>query len=215
MAAMPRSKESITSYIFEHIQDYSQLDTVLVQAIVACVMSAFEGGVTNEDALNHIKGDLITIDIDSRTEKALAFSSTNFDSPNNIFNRDDISDETGCYLAGATVAKEAQGLGLYKSMNELRISTAIEKGINLLFTRTQNPRVQAGIEAVLGVFQNSGIIRGYTVERILVPNCYGGQLTKNKPVDDQVSFGELNYEKGDAYILLFKLNYQPKLEIWR
>lgn len=188
---------------------------MIVQAIVGCVRSAFEGGVTDDDALHHIQGDLVTVDIDVRTGKALAFSSTDFGTPNQIFDRQDISDDSGCYLAGATVAKEAQGMGLYKRMNEFRIREAIDRGMNLVFTRTQNPRVQAGIAATLSAFQNEGLISEYKMERILVPGCYGGQLTKTRPVDDEISFSELDYSKGDAYIILFRLQYRPSLKVWR
>lgn len=212
MVARP-IKESIESLVFENIQDHTKLDTTIVQAIIGCVQSAFEGGVTDDDALQHIQGDLITVDLDRETGKALSFSSTEFGSPNQIFNQTIISDEEGCYLAGATVAKEAQGYGLYKKMNEYRIHKALNRGCKLLFTRTQNPRVQAGIEATLSTFQRQKLIFSYDMKRILVPGCYGSQLTKTKPVDDKISFSELDYDRGDAYIILFRLKYPPTLKI--
>ncbi len=205
MPSRSQNREVIIRHTFESVQDYTQIDGVILEAIVSCVMSAFDNSVTYENTLKHIKGGLITADVDQATERVLAFSSTDFGSPNKLFQRDDISGEEGCYLAGATVAKDAQGLGLYKSMNELRISTAIKKGLSLIFTRTQNPRVQAGIESTLDTFQKEGSILGYTHERILIPGCYGSQLTKTKPVDNLISYDELNYEEGDAYILMFKL----------
>lgn len=211
MAVVQRQFDIVTSYRFEGIRKHSQLDPIIVQAIVGCVRSAFEGGVTDDDALHHIQGDLVTVDIDEATGRALAFSSTDFGTPNEILKRRDISDERGCYLAGATVAKEAQGSGLYKRMNENRIQAALDRKVNLVFTRTQNPRVQAGIEATLQAFRNQGLILGYSTRKILVPGCYGGQLTKTRPVDDKISFDELDYDNGDAYIILFEIQYPREM----
>jgi len=211
MAVAQHQLEVVTSYRFEDIKEHSQLDPIIVQAIVGCVRSAFEGGVTDEDALHHIQGDLVTVDIDEATGRALAFSSTDFGTPNEILNRNDVSDDRGCYLAGATVAKEAQGAGLYKRMNENRIQAALDRNVKLVFTRTQNPRVQAGIEATLKAFRNEGLILGYSMKKILVPGCYGGQLTKTRPVDDQISFDDLDYDKGDAYIILFEIQYPHEM----
>lgn len=199
--------------VFKDIKSHTQLENIIVRGITACVQSAFEGGVTQEDTLHHMQGDVITVDIDRRSQDVLAFSSTSFCTPNQEFKTDNMSDEPGCYLAGATVRKEVQGSGLYKKMNETRIGFALDRKLKLVFTRTQNPRVQSGIETVLTEMKEQGKIADFELERILIPGCYGQMLTKTKPTDAKVSFDELNYEKGDAYVLLFNIKYREESEI--
>lgn len=196
-------------HIFEGVKDYTQLDPSIVQGILLCVPSSGMR-TTDEDTLHHISGDVVHVYTDSETKQVFAFSSTLFGSPNDIFKSEDISDAYGCYLAGATISKDRQSTGFYKKMNARRIGLAIERGMNLIFTRTQNPRVQSGIQSVLNEMQENGVIGGYEVQRILIPGCYGHMLTEEKPVDDKVSFGELDYDKGDAYVLLFPLQYNQK-----
>lgn len=181
---------------------------VLAQAIAECVSSAFQGGVTEEDTIQHMSGDIIMVQRNS--ERVNAFSATVFGSPNEIFNSDSISDQRGAYFAAATVRKEAQGKGLYKAMNNERVMEAVDSGVPLIFTRTQNPRVQAGIEAVLGRFKDSGQITSFYTERIKVPGAYGRMLTKETPYSDSVNFDELDLEAGDAYILLFHIEYPTR-----
>lgn len=199
--------------IFKDIKSHTQLEDIVVRGITSCVQSAFEGGVTQEDTLHHMQGDIVTVDIERRSQDILAFSSTSFCTPNQEFKTDNISDELGCYLAGSTVRKEVQGSGLYKKMNETRIGFALERKLKLVFTRTQNPRVQSGIEAVLTNMIDQGKILDYELKRIHIPGCYGQMLTKTKPIDAKVSFDELDYEKGDAYVLLFNIKYQEEGEI--
>jgi len=201
--------------VFFAVEDHTQLPPLVVRGISQCVQSAFEGGVTQDDTYHHMRGDVVTIDVREGGDEGdiLAFSSTSFGSPNEILGATDISDVPGCYLAGATVSKEAQGSGLYKKMNQTRIGLALERGLGLVFTRTQNPRVQSGIQSVLAGLVEQGKLEGFSLERRLVKGCYGQMLTRTKPVDDKVSFGELDYEKGDAYVLLFRLEYKQGDEI--
>ncbi len=63
---------------------------VLAQAIAECVSSAFQGGVTEEDTIQHMNGDIIMVQRNS--ERVNAFSATVFGSPNDIFSIDSISD---------------------------------------------------------------------------------------------------------------------------
>ncbi|PWU23017.1 hypothetical protein C5B42_04390 [Candidatus Cerribacteria bacterium 'Amazon FNV 2010 28 9'] len=180
---------------------------VLAQAIAECVSSAFQGGVTEEDTIRHMSGDIIMVNREHNSDRVNAFSATVFASPNEIFNSETISDQKGAYFAAATVRKEAQGRGLYKAMNVERVLEALDTVVPLIFTRTQNPRVQAGIEAVLEQLVESNKIGSYRTERIKVPGAYGQMLTKEKPYSDSISFDELNLEAGDAYIILFHIDY--------
>ncbi len=193
---------------FENVTSYNKLPPAIAMGIIACVNSAFEGGVTEDDTLHHMQGDLITVILDKH-DKVLSFSSTMFGSPDQMFGVSGVSTEQGCYLAGATVAKESQGSGLYTAMNRERIGHALEKKLKVVFTRTQNPRVQAGIEAVLKETVDDGQITGYTLERSKVAGHYGSMLTKTKPEHPDISYDDLDYAAGDAYILVFNLHYPP------
>ncbi|MGD9129320.1 MAG: hypothetical protein PVJ09_02440 [Candidatus Woesebacteria bacterium] len=206
MANPAEATPDYIEHIFENVTDYSQLDPMIVQGILRCV-SGSGMDTTAEDTLHHIQGDVVTVNIDRESGEVFAFSSTVFGSPNEIFQSSEFSDVQGCYLAGATIDKERQGTGFYKKMNEGRVGIALDRKLPLIFTRTQNPRVQAGIQAVLESYKERGLIADYKLDRILIPGCYGHMLTKERPFCDGVSFDELDYDKGDAYVLLFSLQY--------
>lgn len=194
----------VKEHVFNDVNSYTQLDENIVNGILHCVP---DSGMrtTDEDTLHHIMGDIVTVYTDETTQEVIAFSSTVFGSPNDLLDSQEISDKQGCYLAGATISKARQSTGFYKQMNESRINAALVRNLDLIFTRTQNPRVQSGIQAVLENMKEKGVISNYELERILMPGCYGHMLTEEKPHDDKVSFDELDYENGDAYVLLFSL----------
>lgn len=198
------TNRSYKEHIFNNVTSHEQIDPPLVKGILLCVP---ESGMrtTDEDTLHHIQGDVVHVYTNSKTKEVFAFSSTLFGTPNNIFKSSEISDESGCYLAGSTISKERQSEGFYKIMNGKRIDLVLSRNLNLVFTRTQNPRVQSGIQAVLDEIQKKGLIQRYDLKRILIPGCYGHMLTEEKPVDDKILFDELDYDKGDAYVLLFQL----------
>lgn len=196
------------SVIFEDVRNHTQIPPEIVHGIILCVRSAFEGGVTDEDTLHHIQGDVVSVHITTAGEVA-AFSSTMIGSPKDILKLADASSEQGCYLAGATVAKDHQGSGLYKSMNRERIELAIARRLPLVFTRTQNPRVQAGVESVLQSMQEAGQLNGFSLQKIKIPGYYGTMLTKTKPTHHGIEYTELDYDAGDAYALIYTLVYSP------
>lgn len=190
---------------FDNIKSYNDIEPRIVKEITQCVASAFGGCVSETDALEHINGDVIFVKHDPETNRTDAFCSLVFDTPNRLFKLSNLSDELGCYFAAATVAKCSQGSGLYKDMNTNRTQVAIERNAALIFTRTQNPRVQAGIQSVLEEISEKGIINGFSLERRLIKGCYGQMLTNEIPFSRRVDFSELNYNNGDAYALLFHL----------
>jgi hypothetical protein len=200
-------KEHYEQIVFRNIEEAQGIG-IYLNGVLDCIDSAFEGGVTREDALHHISGDLVTVVVDSE-ESVKGFSSTLFGSPKNILGTG--SEEIGCYLQGATVSKEAWGNGVYKQMNELRIREGIDAKLPLVFTRTQNPRVEKGILAVLEKFKKQNIIKDFQLNRIFVEGCYGTMLTKDEPILDSTDTGEafkkLNFRAGDAYVLTFELEY--------
>jgi hypothetical protein len=202
----PPSAHPYTEFFFENVTSHQQIDPGLVQGIIKCV---HESGMrtTDEDVLNHISGDAVIVYRDDQTGDVFAFSSTSFTSPNEHMGTTEISDEQGCYLVGATVAKSRQSEGVYKRMNERRIGLGLERGLSLVFTQTQNLRVLNGVQSVLDMYVEQGLITGYEFERVLNPGCYGRMLTEDMPLP----FPELDYSKGDAYLLLFHLQgVKPK-----
>lgn len=189
---------------FEGITHHSQLAPRIVQGILDCV-NASGLDTTQEDILNHMAGDIVAVFEDPQTQRILGFSSTRFGSPREILESAEFPAVPGCYFSGATVVKEKQSNGLYRQMNARRIEHALRRGSEIVFTVTQNPRVESTIRSVLTELTQNGIIAGYAVDRTLIPGCYGKMLTREKPVDDQISYDELDYPKGDAYALFFSL----------
>lgn len=51
--------------IFEDIHEASQIG-IYLNGVLACINSAFDGGVTREDSLHHISGDLVTVLLDDK-----------------------------------------------------------------------------------------------------------------------------------------------------
>lgn len=196
------------SVLFENVQHHAQIPPEIVHGIIMCVRSAFEGGVTDEDTLHHIQGDVVSVHITTGGEVA-AFSSTVIGSPKDILKLAEAPSEQGCYLAGATVAKEHQSTGLYKKMNQERIDLAVARRLPLVFTRTQNPRVQAGVESVLQSKQAEGVLSGFSLQKIKIPGYYGSMLTKTKPTHHGIEYTDLDYDAGDAYALIYTLVYSP------
>lgn len=182
----------------------------MTHAIMACIASAFQGGVTEQDSLEHMHGDLVLVHKDAENDRVNSFGAFKFGSPNEIFGRMDLSDEQGIYIAAVTVHQEAQGNGLYKAMNVEGLSEAVSQRYPVVFTRTQNPRVQAGVQSILHEFVQEKKIAGYTLEQRLLPGFYGQMLTKEQQFARSVTFDELDAQAGDAYILIFNLRYEKK-----
>lgn len=183
MLPRPESSFDYSEHVFENVTNSSQIDPSLVLGILRCVPGSGMN-TTDEDTLNHIRGDIVVVDVDNQTNEVFAFSSTAFGSPNEIFKTSDLSDLPGCYLAGATVLKEWQGRGFYKTMNAGRIQHALDRHLPLIYSRTQNPRVQAGIQAALEEYQRQGVISSFSLQRVLVSDCYGHMLTDERPTSD-------------------------------
>lgn len=202
-----RSEKNFEQILFKNVKEAHDVG-IYLNGILNCIDSAFEGGVTREDSLNHISGDIVTVLLDEE-KNVRGFSSTVFGSPRQILGIG--SRKPGCYLQGATVSKEIWGSGAYKQMNELRIQQAILQHLPLVFTRTQNPRVERGVLAVLDKFKQKKLIKRYQLKRTLVRGCYGTMLTKDKPKLDKSdtgkAFGKLDFEAGDAYVLEFRIRY--------
>lgn len=171
--------------------------------IEQCVLSAFSGRVSFEDTKEHVAGDILIVGTDA-DGKVACFSSAIAKSPNDCLSRTDLTDEMGWYMAAAAIRQEAQSSGLYKAMNKRRVDFGLNKGMSLFYTRTQNPRVEEGITRELEDRVVMGQIGGFSLERRLAVGCYGKRLTKEIPVGRSVVYNTLDYDRGDAHVLLFK-----------
>lgn len=191
-----------------NVSHYTELDEAIQQGIRGCIDSAFGGTITDEDALDHMRGDQLLVARDEHT--VVAFSSTSFRSMREVAEHDGFGEEPALYFAAAAVSKTAQGTGLYKVMNARRLALLDEQGVetSTVFTRTQNPRVQHGIGEAITNYLRSGVsvYEGFQFERVLFRGHYGRMLTKDRPEARQVSYDdELDATNGDAYILKWEL----------
>ena len=112
------------------------------------------------------------------------------------------------YFAGTLIAGERQTSGLYTQMTRERVRRGRERGLHLVFTETQNPNIEAGVKNTLEIMKSEGEIIDYsTDERVLLPGLYGRCMYTEIPKNEQISYDELDYEAGDAYALVFNLDY--------
>ncbi|HEX7042882.1 MAG TPA: hypothetical protein VF189_06535 [Patescibacteria group bacterium] len=181
--------------------------------IYSCVKSAFgQPNFDRNDAMNHVKGDYVSLALNDRNQ-VVGFSTTDRNtSPRYTFDRSNLPDKPRVYFAGAAVAKEAQGQGVYERLNKERINILMdEHQLGGFFTRTQNPLVETGLTHMLGDLKRQGRISDFSLERIKMPKAYSaGMLTGEKPPKSkdpsiQEAYDNLKIEEGDAYILVYKL----------
>lgn len=193
-------------YEFENILNHNDLPPNTVPAIGDCVNSAFGGRITQEDALEHMSGDQILIATDrvNGFNHVHAFSATKINAPNLQFGDDRLSDEVGGYFAAAAVRKESQSHGLYLDLNEKRLSFVLKNGGKLVYTRTQNPRVEEGITHSVEKLISNGVIAGYEIGRVVFKGVYGKMLTATRPTSRHLSYDDIDYENGDAVMVTWR-----------
>lgn len=193
---------------YRNITSHEDLPAHVVLGVETCVASAFGGGITTEDARHHMAGQQILVASASSAAEGLyvvkGFSSTSITAPAEIFGDPNLSDEAGCYFAGAAICSTAQGTGLYHNLNQQRTTFALDHGVNTIFTRTQNPRVEEGITASLERLAQEGVISSYGLTRVISKGAYGKMLTATKPAGRRVSYDDLDYGQGDANILTWR-----------
>jgi len=190
---------------FENIKSSEQLGE-LVPKIVECIKSAFDYQMPVEEIVPEIKGDHVFLTMDTE-DNVSGFSALVFGSPNELIENCIVSAEKGCYFSAATVAKNAQRLGIYKQLNRKRLEVVMSSKSRLVFTETQNPRVEEGIISVLKTLVEEGKIKRFVVSRIKMEQAYGRMLTAQIPIGKYTVYDKLDYKNGDAYILLFHLEY--------
>lgn len=192
--------------IYRNIVIYTQLGD-LVNEIVQCIQNSFDMKMPVNEILPEIRGDYIWI-WRNQDNRVVGFCSIIFGTPNDLIDDCVASNKSGCYLSAATITKDAQGNGLYKQMTRTRLEIAIEAGLDLIFTQTQNPRIEEGIMSALNEQIEKGSIHQFTIERVLMKGAYGRMLTEEIPKARFIKYSDLDYQNGDAYILLFHLKYE-------
>ena len=197
----------VTLNEYRNVQSYEHLPPEEIAGIVMCIDRAFGGGITEEDAEHHMSGGQILVakrPIGSEHE-TIGFSSTSINIPAAEFKVPGLSTNHALYFAGAAIAKHIQGNGLYERMNALRLDYGLSHDLDLVYTRTQNPRVEEGITSSIDTLVAAGQVRGYKVGHYICRGVYGKMLTKEKPVSKHLSYDFLDYEAGDGMIITWQL----------
>lgn len=192
-------------FVYKSYNSVSEIPKNLLKGAVSCAQDAFGHSMGEAEVVEHLDGDILLI---VERGHVVGFATTRNASPAAMFPKEFVGSESGLYLAGAVVRKEYQGRGLYKELNRIRIGQAMTSGTELIFTRTQNPRVETGMRSVLEEYEEQGYIKGFFLERKKQPGAYGRMLTEQKPVVPEGSpYEDLNYEQGDAFIITIRLRY--------
>lgn len=201
---MLHGRYSVSEY--KEVRAHTDLPIEVVRGIGSCVMRAFGDHMDEDDIISHTRGDLIvTVHDASQRDKVVAFGAASLVSAYEQFEDERLSKDLGCYFAAAAIDGDQQGRGLYHILNERRMLLATQSGIQNIFTRTQNPRVQEGItNSIHRLGPTTGVgIR--SVDRIVYPGVYGGMLTHSQPKAKNLVYDDINYSRGDAAIITWNL----------
>lgn len=188
------------------IKSSDDLPQVYIEGLRQCIESAFGGGITNEDALNHMQGDQLLLGVESSgSSNVVGFSATNIETSTSRGLEHPSILYPCAYFAASAVAKDYQGMGFYGELNDRRLDFAETNGLRQIYTRTQNPHVEREITQALERMVSRRKIGSFIVDRCAVVGAYDGMLTATKPVSSTISYDELNYERGDANIITWRL----------
>ena len=138
-------------------------------------------------------------------ESIQGFAASKLVSPRQEFGDEDFDEETGLYLAAAAIRLEAQGSGVYSLFNEARIKFGLDHGVRKIFTRTQNPRVQEGVTKSIEKMIEDGDISDFSLSRVIREGIYGRMLTAEKPVAKDLAFNDLDFDRGDAFVVTWDI----------
>jgi hypothetical protein len=154
-------------------------------------------------------GEQVLIGFD-RTEQGkleiVGFSATKVDVGDIIEDDGIITPRRRAYFAAAAIAKSHQGTGLYGHLNDRRMDFVEERQLDVVATRTQNPRVEQGITLSLEKMVQAQRIRAFTIARQVIQGAYGGMLTDVRPVASRVTYDNIDYERGDANLITWRLH---------
>jgi len=183
----------------ESFPDLSTASKDYIPGIVRCAQDAFGKTMQEKEVIEHLGGFLI-VAVDN--EDVIAFCVSKTGTFNEVLSLSQVSDMPTVHLVGAAVRSDYQGQGVYKNLNVARLGNAISARIPLIYTRTQNPGVEAGLSATLQNMREQGLIKRFFVTRDKEDGVYGRLLTPNKPsIPPNSPYNELNYDRGDAFHL--------------
>lgn len=203
------NNELVNPLVLEGVQTWEdpRINPEWIDQILQCRNSS--GFIpTDNDVRRHLHGDVLTLGF--RDGKVIGFNAIDFKSPRAVWAGlvpdEMLPADEGVYFSGALIDGSAQKSGFYRQMNEQRIARGAERGLNLVFTETQNPNVEAGIVNTLDSLKADGTIMDYSMEdRMLLPGLYGRCMYQEVPTNTRVSYDQLNYQAGDAYGLIFHI----------
>jgi len=182
-------------------EDSSKLSRKTLDEIVNFTINTFQSGMTEGEVLNHIKGNDLFLLL-YKGENAIGFAGSKYISPGNYAERI-------AYLSAAVVSSEFQGLGLYRELVKERVDVALDLGLHIITTKTQNPLVEFTIREDLSRRVTEGQITGYSIDRKMLPGTFGRKLTENfkesKDKTINIAYRSLNLDRGDGYYLTFYL----------
>lgn len=187
---------------YKNVKQLSDLPEDLPSNISECVQEAFGGTIGDEDAKEHMLGDQVLVakeDID--TSRVVGFSSTSILAPSEKFSDPELAPHRGAYFGGAAIRATDQGRGIYHVLNRHRLHFVLNENVDFIFTQTQNPRVEEAIHTdLLRIGPELGLEVRH-LERIKKIGAYGAMLTSKQPYARLLKYDELDYERGDAFIL--------------
>lgn len=168
-------------------------------------LGSFGQGMTRQEVLDHILPNSVLFVLLDEQRRGRGFAGLKLDF--------DYAD-----LTGAVLGIEEQKMGFYRALTRERIEYGLESATRVFKTRTQNPRVEAGIcsvfeeitrEMVEEVGRDNSTLPLFEVTRQIVPSLYGRMLTSTRPFssDEEINahYAQLDYERGDAFELTFEI----------
>ena len=176
--------------------NYKTLNDRIKEDIVTVGQSAFGVEMTSEEIVDHIlPTDRLYLGFTSEG-KVSGFATA-------------IIKDQSIYLSGAAVDPQYQQDGLYREFSSRRINLALQQQKYSVELRTQNPIIEATVSQILETLSTGGIIGGYSVKRERQLGTYGRMLTSAKPFSQNLElntvYSQLDYLKGDSFLLEFKL----------
>lgn len=173
------------------------------ESVRVCVESAFGRSFDEATIKKRLEADVVILGLNT-FDKVVGFATLQYTKPASINMSHLPYGEAVALFDAAAIHQSYQGCGIYKQFNRLRLENVLEKRIKHILARTQNPRVEAGIQSVLTEYAEQDRLR-YTFERIHTPHVYGMRLTKQKLETKNTVFDYINIDEGDAFLLSFKI----------
>ncbi|MDE1849456.1 MAG: hypothetical protein KGI00_01870 [Candidatus Micrarchaeota archaeon] len=178
-------------------------DRKLMAGLVRTGLESFGKGMTDKEIMEHVLSCDVIFVAFAGAGKPIGFGGSRY------LGSDSSAHGRRIDLAGAAVAEEGQGNGIYKALTRARIMQGLDAGCSIITTRTQNPSVESGIIDVMKELKAAGSIMSYGLSRRLAPAAYGRMLTDSVPKstreDINILYKSLNYAAGDAYVLEFEV----------